>query len=48
MRRRPYIVRAGDRYKVRRYRGKVSIALVLVSAVTPLAVIYAVTYTYGK
>ena len=47
-RRRPYIVRAGDGCKVRRYRGEVLIALVSVLAITPLAVIYAVTYIYGK
>ena len=47
-RRRPYIVRAGDGYKVRRYRGEVLIALVLVLAITPLAIIHAVIYTYSK
>jgi hypothetical protein len=47
-RRRPYIVRAGDRYKVGRYRGKVLIALVSVLDITPLAVIYAVAYIYSK
>jgi len=45
---RPYTVCAGDRCKVGRYGGEVLIALVLVLAITPLAVIYAVTYTYGK
>ena len=48
IRRWPYIVRAGDGYKVRRYRGKVLITLVLVLAITPLAIIYAVVYTYSK
>jgi len=48
IRRRPYIVRVGDGYKVRRYRGKVLIALVLVLAITPLAVIRAVAYAYSK
>ena len=47
-RRRPYTVRAGDGYKVGRYRGEVLIALVLVLAVTSLAVIYAVACAYGK
>jgi len=47
-RRRPCIVRVGDRCKVRRYRGEVLIALVLVLAVTSLAVIRAVIYTYSK
>ena len=42
------MVRAGDGYKVRRYRGKVLIALVLVLAITPLAIIYIVAYTYSK
>jgi len=42
------MVRVGDRYKVGRYRGKVLIALVLVLAITPLAVIYIVAYTYSK
>ena len=36
-----------DRYKVRRYRGEVSIALVSVLAITPLAIIYAVIYIYS-
>jgi len=48
IRRRPYTVRAGDGCEVRRYRGKVLIALVLVLAVIPLAIIRAVIYTYGK
>jgi len=48
MRRQPYTVRAGDGCKVRHYRGEVLIALVLVLAVMPLAIIYAVTYAYGK
>jgi len=47
-RRRPCIVRAGDRCEVGRYRGKVLIALVLVLAITPLAIIHAVTCAYGK
>jgi len=40
------MVHAGDRYKVRRYRGEVLIALVLVLAITPLAIIHAVAYIY--
>jgi len=47
-RRRPYTVRAGDGCEVRRYRGEVLIALVLVLAITSLAVIYAVIYAYSK
>ena len=42
------MVRAGDRCKVGRYKGKVLIALVSVLAITPLAVIRAVIYTYSK
>jgi len=48
MRRRPYTVRVGDGYKVRRYRGEVLITLVSVLAITSLAVIRAVAYTYSK
>ena len=42
------MVRAGDRYKVRRYKGEVLIALVSVLNIIPLAIIYAVAYTYSK
>jgi len=48
MRWRPCIVRVGDRCKVGRYRGEVLIALVLVLAITPLAVIHAVIYIYSN
>ena len=41
MRQWPYIVHVGDKYKIGRYRGEVL-------AVTPLAVIYIVTYIYNK
>ena len=44
----PCIVCAGDRYKVRCYKGEVLIALILVLDVMPLAVIYAVTYIYSR
>ena len=47
-RRRPYIVCARDGYKVGSCEGKVLIALVLVLAVMPLAVIRAVIYAYSK
>ena len=47
-RRRPYTVRAGDGYKVRRYKGEVLITLVSVLNITPLAVIHAVAYIYSK
>ena len=42
------MVRVGDRYKVRHYRGEVLIALVLALAIKPLAIIYAVVYIYSK
>ena len=47
-RRRPYIVRAGDRCKVKRYKGEVLIALVSVLNITPLAIIHAVACAYSK
>ena len=47
-RRRPYIVRAGDRCKVGCYKGEISIALVSVLNVMPLAVIYMVACIYSK
>ena len=47
-RRRPCMVRVGDRYKVRCCEREVSIALVLVLDIMPLAVIYAVTCVYSK
>ena len=47
-RRRPYIVRAGDECKVKYYKKKVLIALVLVLDITPLAVIYVVVCVYSK
>ena len=43
-----YTVHAGDGYKVRRCKEKVSIALVLVLDIMPLAIIHAVTYMYNK
>ena len=48
MRRQPYIVRTGDGYKVRHYKGEVLITLVLVLDVMLLAIIYIVTYVYSK
>jgi len=42
------MVHAGDGYKVRHYRGEVLIALVSALVITPLAIIYAVTYTYSR
>ena len=42
------MVRAGDKYKVGRCGGEVLITLVLVLAITPLAIIYVVIYTYSK
>ena len=47
-RRQPCTVYAGDGYKVRRYKREVLIALVLVLDIMPLAIIYAVAYTYSK
>jgi hypothetical protein len=48
IRRRPYMVRVGDRCKVRRCGGEVLIALVSVLAITSLAIIYMVAYIYSK
>ena len=48
IRRQPYTVRAGDGYKVRRYKGEVLITLVLVLDVMPLAIICVVACTYNK
>jgi hypothetical protein len=48
MRQRPYTVRVGDGYKVKHYKEEVSITLVSVLDIMPLAVIYAVIYTYSK
>ena len=47
-RRRPCIVRAGDGCKVGRYKGEVSIALVSVLDIMPLAVIHVVACMYSK
>ena len=48
MRQQPYTVRVGDGYKVKCYKKEVSIALVSVLDITPLAVIYIVVYMYSK
>ena len=42
------MVRVGDRYKVKYYKGEVLIALVLVLDIMPLTVIYIVIYMYSK
>ena len=47
-RRRPYTVHTGDRCEVKYYRREVSITLVLVLDIMPLAVIYIVAYMYSK
>jgi hypothetical protein len=47
-RQRPCIIYAGDRCKVRHYKREVSITLVLVLDIMPLAIIYAVIYAYNK
>jgi hypothetical protein len=46
MRWRPYIAHAGDRCEVRRYKGEVSITLISVLDIMPLAVIYVVVYIW--
>jgi hypothetical protein len=48
IRQQPCTVRVGDRCEVRRYKGEVSITLVSVLDVTPLAIIYTVAYAYSK
>ena len=48
MRRQPYTVHVGDRCEVGHCKKEVLIALVLVLDIIPLAVIYAVAYTYSK
>ena len=45
---RPYTVHAGDGCEVRRCGGEVSITLVSVLDVMPLAIIHAVIYIYNK
>ena len=42
------MVRAGDRYKVRRCEGEVLITLVSVLDIIPLAIIHVVVYIYNK
>ena len=42
------MVRVGDGCKIRRYKGEVLIALGSVLNIMPLAIIYAVMYTYSK
>ena len=48
MRRRPCMVRVGDRCKVKCYKGEVSITLVSVLDIMPLVIIYIVIYIYSK
>ena len=48
MRWQPCTVRVGDRCEVGRCGGEVSITLVLVLTITPLAVTCAVAYIYSK
>ena len=47
-RRRPYMVRVGDGCEVKYYEGEVSIALVSILNIMPLAVIYAVACIYSR
>ena len=42
------MVRAGDRCEVKYYKGEISITLISVLDVIPLAVIYMVIYIYSK
>ena len=42
------MVRVGDRYEVRHYKGEVLIALVSVLDIMPLAIIYIIAYAYSK
>ena len=42
------MVRVGDRYKVRYYKGEVLITLVSVLDIMPLAIIYVVMCVYSK
>ena len=48
MRRRPYTVRVGDKYKVRHYEREILIALVSVLDIMPLAIIHIIAYIYSK
>jgi hypothetical protein len=48
IRQQPCTVHAGDGCKVRRYKGEVSIALVSVLNIMPLAIIHVVTCTYSR
>ena len=47
-RRRPYMVRAGDRCKVKYCEGEILIALVLILDIMPLAIIHTVICVYSK
>ena len=42
------MVRIGDRYEVKYYKGEVLIALVLILDIIPLAIIYVVACVYSK
>jgi hypothetical protein len=42
------MVRAGDRCEVRHYKGEVSITLVSVLDIMPLAIIHVVAYVYNR
>ena len=44
----PCTVHIGDKYKVRYYKEKISITLVSVLDIMPLAVIYIVAYIYSR
>ena len=48
IRQQPCTVRAGDKYKVKHYKGEVLITLISVLNIMPLAIIYIVIYVYSK
>ena len=48
IRQQPCTVYAGDRYEVKHYKKEVSITLISVLDVMPLAIIYVVIYIYNK
>ena len=48
IRQQPCTVYIGDGYKVKYYKGEVSIALVSVLNIMPLAIIYMVAYAYSR
>ena len=47
IRQQPCTVHVGDKYKVKHYKEEVSIALVSVLDIMPLAIIYIIIYMYS-